>query len=129
MCRRVRLIVGLRISCRDDCRSFDHENDGALRRACAVNDPFRYDVSLLRLKIDRLIFEINDEVTVEDKEELIVIVMLVPVVLPLHHAKPGYGIVHFAKRLVVPTVGAGVDQRRNVNQPQHRESNIEIRRV
>ena len=90
MSRRVRLTVGLGISGRDDCGGFNHKNYGTLRRACAVNNPFRYYVPLLHLKINRLIFEIDDEVTIEDKEELVVIVMLVPVVLTPHHAKPDH---------------------------------------
>jgi hypothetical protein len=76
-----------------------------------------------------LVFQINDEMTVEDKEELVVVVVLVPVILALHDPKSNDRIVHFAESLVVPTVGARADQRGNVNQAQRGESNIEVRGV
>src|SRR5947207_5893748 len=65
----------------------------------------------------------------ENKEELVVVVVFVPVVLTLHDAKANDRIVHFAEGLVVPTVRAGGDQRGNVDYAQLRELNIEVRGV
>ena len=98
--------IGSVISGRDDRRSFDHENYGTVRSARTVDNALRYDESLLRPKVDGSTFEVDDEVTFEDKEELIVVVVLVPVVLTLQDTKPNHGIVDSAKGLVVPTVAA-----------------------
>jgi hypothetical protein len=83
-----------------------------------VNDPLRHDESLSLSKVDRPALQVDDEATLEDKEELIVVVVLVPVILTLQDAKSNDRVVHFAEGLVVPMVGAGVNQRGNVNQAQ-----------
>ena len=57
------------------------------RRACAVNDALRDNKPLLLRKLDTSILEINDKTTVENKEELIVVVVFVPVILALHDAR------------------------------------------
>lgn len=43
-----RVDCGSGISGRDDCGGFNHEDDGTLRGACAVNNSLRYDEPLLR---------------------------------------------------------------------------------
>jgi hypothetical protein len=100
----------------NDCRRLDHENYGALGSACAVNDTFRDDEALLSIELDTSIFKIDDETTLKDKEELVVISVFVPVILTLHYAKSNDRIVHLAQRLVVPAVGTRGDQRGYVNQ-------------
>jgi hypothetical protein len=67
----------------DDGRRFDHEDDCSIRCPSAMNDTLRNYKALSRLQINRLVFKVDDEVAVQDKEELIVVVMLVPVVLSL----------------------------------------------
>ena len=46
-------------------------------------DAFGNDESLLWLQINRAIFQIDDKVPLQDKEELVVVVMFVPVILTL----------------------------------------------
>ena len=75
-----------------------------------MNDSSRDDKALLLDKLDAPILEIDDETTFDDKEELVVIVMLVPVVLALQDAETDDRIVHLAKRLVVPAVGTRLHQ-------------------
>ena len=48
-----------------------------------MGDAFGNDKPLLRLQINRAIFEIDDKVPLQDKEELIVVVMFVPMILAL----------------------------------------------
>ena len=50
-----------------------------------MDHAFRHDESLERPQIDRTVLEIDDEMAFEDEEELIVIVMLVPVILALQN--------------------------------------------
>ena len=53
--------------------------------------------------------------TIQDKEELIVLVVFVPVILTLHDAKADHCVVDLAQRLVVPLVGASLDEIRNID--------------
>lgn len=89
-------------------------------------DAFGNDKSLLWLQINRAIFEIDDEVPLQDKEELVVVVMFVPVVLALHDAEANNGVVHLTKRLVIPLLGAGFYQGWYVHQVERRKLYIEV---
>lgn len=52
-----------------------------------MDNALRYDKTLSWLKIDRTVLEINDEVAVKHKKELVIVVVAVPVILALHYAK------------------------------------------
>src|SRR5580700_7492928 len=69
------------IARRDDRGGFGHEHHGALAGARAVHDALRHDEALVRLELDRALLEVDDEAPLEHEEELIVVVVLVPVVL------------------------------------------------
>ena len=69
---------------RDDGGILNHQNDCTLGRTRAVNDTLGNHETLPRSKIDGTIFEVDDEVSVEYEEELIVVVVFMPVVLALH---------------------------------------------
>ena len=94
----------------NDCGCFNHKDYCAFRGTGAMNDALWHNKALLLGKLDTSILEINDETTVEDKEELVVIVVLVPMVFALHDAEANDRIVHFTQRLVVPGVGTGYHQ-------------------
>ena len=93
----------------DDIGTFHHQNHGALRRTRAMPNSFRNNEALARPKIDDSIFEIDQEVSVQNKEKLVDVFMFVPMIFALEHAQPYDRIIHSAKRLVVPFVSAGVD--------------------
>src|SRR5690349_11589226 len=76
--------VGLLVAGRDDGRGLDHQDDGALGRPRPVQDALRHDEAFLRLEDDAALLEIDDEVALEHEEELVVVVVLVPVILALH---------------------------------------------
>jgi len=67
-----------------DGGSFHHENDGAIRSTCSVDDASRYDIALPWSKVNRLALQINNEVPIENKEKLVVVVMSMPMILTLH---------------------------------------------
>lgn len=92
-------------------------------------DAFGNDKSLLWLQVNRAIFEIDDKVPLQDEEELIVGVMFVPVVLALHDPQANNGVVHLAERLVVPLIGAGFHQTRNVHHAERWKLDIEVSSV
>jgi len=65
-----------------------------------MDDSLRYDKALLLVKLNASILEVYDKATVEDKEELIIVVVLVPVILALQDAQPNDRVVDLAQRLV-----------------------------
>jgi hypothetical protein len=79
-----------------------------------VHDTFGHDKTLAWSEIDETVLKLNQKVTLEHEEELVFVIVLVPVVLALHHAESYNGIVHLAERLVVPGVTAGGDKLRYV---------------
>ena len=51
-------------------------------------DPFRHDETLPRSKINNLVFKIDQEMAVENKEKFVDVIVLVPVVFALQNAEP-----------------------------------------
>lgn len=78
-------------------------------------DPFRHDETLPRSKINNLVFKIDQEMAVENKEEFVDVIVLVPVVFALQNAQPYDRVVHLTKCLVVPFVRARIDQFLNID--------------
>src|SRR4030095_10644556 len=132
LCRPDRIIIcglffaALRITGRNDAGVFHHQDDRSIRGAGAMLDAFGNDKSLLWLKINRAIFEIDNKVPLQDKEERVVVVMFVPVVLTLHDSQANDGVVHVAERLVIPLIGTGFDQTRNVYHAERWKLDIEV---
>jgi hypothetical protein len=129
LCRTWTSIERLGVAGWNDCRGFDHEDNRPIRCSRPMQDAFRNDITLPGLKVDRFAFQVDDEVTVKDKEELVVIVVLVPVVFTLHDAQADDGLVDLTKCLVVPVVGASIHKRRYVDDGEGRELDVEVRRV
>src|SRR5205807_2594388 len=111
---------------RDDRGSLRHQDDRAIRSPRAVRHAFRNDEAFESLQIDRAVLEIDDEVPLEDKEELIVAIVLVPVILALHHPEADDGVVDLAECLVVPAVPAVRHERRHVDYAERRELDVEM---
>jgi hypothetical protein len=122
-------VEGLGVTGWDDGRGFDHEDDCSIRCPSAMNDTLRNYEALSRLQIDRLVFKVDHEVAIQDKEEFIVVVMLVPVVFALHNAQPHDGFIHLAEGLVVPLVRAGPYQSRYIDDRESWKLDVEKRGV
>ena len=52
---------------------------------------------------------------IKHEKEFIDVLVFVPVIFALNHRHPDDRIVHFAKRLVEPFVGAGIGQLLHIN--------------
>jgi hypothetical protein len=78
------------------------------------------------LKFDRIVFKVDYEPALKDEEKFVIIVVFVPMIFTLHHTKPNCGIVHFGKRLVVPTVCTSSDQSRDIDQFQMFELDVHM---
>src|SRR6266446_4945632 len=95
---------------RNNVRTLYHQDHGSFRRTCAMAHTFGHDEALLRRKIDNAIFEIDQEMSVENEKEFIDVFVFVPMIFALNHRQPNNRIVHPTKRLVVPPVRAGIGQ-------------------
>ena len=76
------------IARRKNISAFDHENHGALSRACSMAHTFRHNEALPWCKFDYAIFEIDHEPPIEHEKELINICMFVPVIFALNDRHP-----------------------------------------
>jgi hypothetical protein len=94
-----------------------------------MHDTFGYNEALLRLKINRTVLKINDEMSLENEEELVIVIVLVPMVLTLHDTQTNNRIVHLAERLVVPLIRASRNERRDINEAKLWELDIKVRGV
>lgn len=81
-----------------------------------MDDALRDNKALSLSKLDASILEVDDETAFENKEELVVVVVFVPMVLALHDAEMDDRIVHLAQCLVVPAVGTRLHERGNIDQ-------------
>src|SRR3989475_3421575 len=109
-----------------NARSLHHEHHRPFGSPRAVPYAARHDEALARRELDRAALEIDDEAPRDDVEELVFGVVLVPVVLPLHHTKPHDGVVDLAQRLVVPGMGARIDQRLDVDELERPVAHVEV---
>src|SRR4029077_6712549 len=101
----------------------------ALGRTRAVNHAFGHDKSLQRLQLDCPVLQVDQEVTLEDEEDLVVIVVPVPVLSALQDTEPDDRVVHLAESLVVPAILALGHERRHVHDAQGRELDVRVRGV
>ena len=72
--------------------------------------PFGITTALPRSKIDGTILEIDQEPAADHVEELIFVIVFVPMIFAVDDSEPDDRLVHFAQRLVVPLIGAGTDE-------------------
>ena len=98
----------------------------SLRRACTMAHAFRHDEALSRRKIDDAIFQIDQEPPIEHEKEFVDVVVYVPVIFALHYCDPDDGVVHFAKRLIVPFVGASISEFLHVDQFKRLVQSVQI---
>ena len=67
-------------------------------RAGAMDDSLGNDKSLSWVELDGSVFEIDEQLAVNDVEELVIRIVLVPVILTLQDTKPNHGVIHLAER-------------------------------
>ena len=100
-----------------------------MRCSRSMDHSLGYHESLSRCQYHVRFFEIDHELPVETKEELIVVLVLMPMIFALHHTQPDNRTVHLAKRLIVPLIGNRIDERRDVHPFQLLERKVKVRRV
>jgi hypothetical protein len=96
-----------------------------MRRAGAMDDSLGNDKSLSWLERDGLVLKVNQQLTVDDVEELIVGIVLVPVILTFKDAKPNHGFIYLAQRLVIPLELASIGKGLGIDNFQGLVENIQ----
>jgi hypothetical protein len=91
-----------------------------------MHDPSWNRVTLVGLKGYRFILQINQKPALEDKEELVFLIVFVPMEFSLHHTQANDTVIHLTKRLVVPLLLAGSNEARYVNQLQETELGVKL---
>ena len=87
---------------------------------------FGNNEALLRCEIDNVILEIDQKPSVQNEKEFINILVFVPVIFALHDRQPDDGVIHFAKRLVIPFVGAGIGQLLRIDELERPVQNVQV---
>src|SRR6266496_2509677 len=113
------------VASRNNVRALDHQDHRLFRRACAMAHAFGNDEGLPRRKTHNAIFEIDQEMSVENEKEFIDVFVFVPVIFALNHGQSDDRIVHLAKRLVVPLIRAGIGQFLHIDQFKRSVQNVE----
>jgi len=81
-----------------------------------MHHAFRDRKALPWPQFDSPAFQVDLEAPLDDVEELVFLVVLVPVELALEDAEPDDAVIHPAERLVVPRVLTRVDERLDVDE-------------
>src|SRR2546423_15220629 len=85
----------------------------------------RHYKSLLRAKIDRPVFQIDQESAIDHIKKFVDVGVLVPMVFTFDNSQTHNRVVHFAQRLVPPFVFAIIDELLEVDQLQWPVQNVE----
>src|SRR5215510_6627772 len=107
----------------------DHEDHASLRSTRPMHHPHRNRKPLSGGELDCPAFQVNYEAPLDHVEELILLVVLMPMELALHDAEAHNAVVHSAQRLVVPRVPAGIDECLDVNELQGSVPRVQVDRV
>src|SRR6266853_5869135 len=75
------------VSRRNDSCVFHHQDDGALRSTGPMFETLGHHESLPRSHSDGTIWQIDQELAIQDEEERVVVVVFMPGVFPLHHTQ------------------------------------------
>src|SRR6266702_6839082 len=78
-CLAAHLVAG-----RNNVRALDHQDNGSLRRTCAMAHALGHEEALLWRKIDNAIFEIDHEMSMDNKKKFIDLFVFVPVIFALN---------------------------------------------
>ncbi len=95
-----------------------------------MDDPSGDGITLVRFKRDRLIFKINEKLTLEDKKELVFLIVFMPVKFSLYDAEANHAVIHLTQGLVIPLLLTGGDKAGDINclltEQEFRRSKIRI---
>jgi hypothetical protein len=120
------LLRGISVAGWDYSGAFSHKNDGALGGAGTVLHASGNGESLAGSEFDGAALELNDEFSFDDVEELILVIVLVPMELAMHDPETHHAVIDAAQGLVPPGFLAGVGDGLHVNEFKRGEAGSEI---
>ena len=94
-----------------------------------MDDSFRDHDRFAGRQIEGAIFEIDQELATDDVEELVFLLVLVPMIFAVDHAEAHDRFVDLAQRLVIPAIGARIDEAGDVDHFERSLQNVEARVV
>src|SRR6202022_100028 len=102
-----------------------HQDYSSLGGPGAGQHAFGDDESLPWRELHDPVFHVDQQLALDDVEELVVMVMFVPVILTLNYSHPNDRGVHLAKRLVVPLMWSRIRERFLIDQLQGFVQNVQ----
>lgn len=114
------------ISGRNDTTRLDHQHHRLLWRAGPMHHAFCDCRALSRAEIERPAFQINEQSSGYDKEEFVVVVVLMPVKLALHNAEPNDAVVNLRESLIPPRIVSRRDYAWHIYYFQMFMQNVEV---
>jgi len=87
---------------------------------------FRNDEAVTRAELNAPILKVDQEAALDYIEELVLVIVLMPVVFALHDSKPYHGVVHCTKGLVVPGVDAVICKLLYVNEFKAAKADVHV---
>src|SRR4051794_28952365 len=87
------------------------------------------DKSLSRRKLDRAVFKVNQQLTINNIKEFVLLLVVVPMILTLYNPEPDDRIIHLAESLVVPRELARICKRLFIDYLQGLVQNVQARFV
>src|SRR5581483_8155433 len=113
------------ISCRYDPLILNHQNRGSLCSTGAMHCPFRNNEALPPRKLHSTIFQIDQQLALDNVEELVIVIVLMPVIFTLYYAKTNHGVVHLAQGLVIPLILGSIRKRLLIDNLQRSVQNVQ----
>src|SRR5919106_1551650 len=121
-----RLRGGGRVAERHDAGALDHEDHRPFRSPRAMPRTARDADPLARGELDRAAcIEVHEETTIDDVEELVLVLVRMPREDAVHHAESDHGIVDAGEGLVVPGPLIGGHELIDVEALERREPDVE----
>src|SRR4029453_15969744 len=113
-----------------DSGLLDHDHRAAYWHDRTMQHAGRDAEGLIRLEYNGVpALQLDVELTLQEVEELVLLIVLVPVILPLHHSKADQDIAHPDQSLVVPRLRDGVDEVLNIDRLEGLEERLVMDRV
>lgn len=90
-----------------------------------MHDPLRNYDRLAGSQVEATIFEVDQQLAADHVEKFIFVVVFVPMIFAVDNSEADDRLVHFAQRLVIPRIGAGIDETGDIHHLQRAMENIE----
>jgi hypothetical protein len=109
-----------------DRAPFHHEDDRSFRRSRPVDHSSRDRKPLVRSERYRPALQVNQQRALQDEEELVLLVVLVPVEFPFQDTEPNHAVVDATEGLVEPPLLARRDEAWHIDELEKTELHVQV---